>query len=323
MPDNHAKCPSCGNDIRNSELRCKFSGYEPNNREQGDVSRLSDAELVQSMDAYQKNSKRILVASVFVLAAALFSVQLTGEEFSAYTAMGIGLSAVFMVLIGLSIRSFTIATEMFKVNVVYDVLADFIEDCIYEPKESMSRAQIARTELVDGWSEFSGEDYVHGTYKGHFIEFSDIHLRKKVGGKGKRNVVTVFKGHWLIFNLARTLPATIRLSGAGGESNAETENIAFNSKYSIYADDPYNMFHVLTPHFMDCITAAEEVANARIYFHFEGNAVHIAVDSRRNFFEISSSDRNDPVVARERIKRQMGYITNILDELLQNETLFL
>jgi hypothetical protein len=82
------------------------------------------------------------------------------------------------------------------------------------------------------------------------------------------------------------------------------------------------MFYVLTPHFMEYIIAADETANARTYFCFAGEKVHIAVDSRRDTFEVRGADSKDPEMARERIKKEMAYITGILDELLQNHYLF-
>jgi hypothetical protein len=73
---------------------------------------------------------------------------------------------------------------------------------------------------------------------------------------------------------------------------------------------------------MEYIIAADEAANARTYFCFAGEKVHIAVDSRRNTFEVRGADRKNPETARERIKKEMTYITAILDELFQNDNLF-
>jgi hypothetical protein len=275
------------------------------------------------MDHYRKRGKKFLLSSVPFLLIAIILISVTGDEFSAFTAAGIVLAVLFLVLLGLGIFSYNTATEMFKVNVVHDTLASIIEGCVYKSRQSISKKEIYDTKLVSGWNRFSGEDYIKGTYKGRAIECSDIHLKRETGSrKGGKKVKTIFKGHWLICELAKKLPAVIRLSEGSGDSNAETENVAFNSKYSIFTDDPHYMFYVLTPHFMEYIIAADEAANARTYFCFAGEKVHIAVDSRRDTFEVRGADRKNPEMARERIKKEMTYITGILDELLQNNYLF-
>ena len=208
-------------------------------------------------------------------------------------------------------------------NVTRDVLAGIIEGCVYKSKQSISKRRIGSTRLVPGWNQFSGEDYISGRYKGRKIELSDVHLKYvHTSKKGHRTTETVFKGHWLVCELAKELPAFIRICESGGKSNVETENIAFNKKYNIFTDYPYYVFYVLTPHFMEYIVSADEAACARTYFYFKGNEVHIAVDSRRNSFQDSGADRNNIEMARERIRTEMDYITGILDELLQNEYLF-
>lgn len=285
--------------------------------------RLCDTELVSFMNKYRKRGKNFFIASVPCLLIGLFAVIMTGGELSVLAIVAFVFFAGFFTLFGFGIGSFGKASEMFKANVVYDALASIVDNCVYKPKQSISRERIETTKLIDGWNKFHGEDYISGTYKGHQIEFSDIYLEYEyTNSKNETRTDTIFKGHWLTCRLAKNLPAVVRLSEGTGKGNAETENIAFNQKYKIYTDNPHYMFYVLTPHFMEYITAADEKAEARTFFYFAGNTVHIAVNNWCNMFEISSADKNAPEIARERIKSEMKYITDILDELLLNEFLF-
>jgi hypothetical protein len=323
MSAKRINCPSCGNVIPPNEARCKFCGYERINNNGDGQSRLSDAELVQGLDHYSKRGKKFILLSVPVLLAAIIFISVTGDEFSAFTAVGIAFTILFIVFLGSGLLAYDTATQMFKVNIVRDTLAGIIDDCVYKSKQFISQGQIDDTKLISGWNRFQGEDYIKGTYKGRAIECSDIHLKRETGGrKGRKKVKTIFKGHWVICELAKELPAVVRLSEGSGANNAETENIAFNKKYSIFTDNPHYMFYVLTPHFMEYIIAADEAARARTYFCFAGKKVHVAVDSRRDTFEVRGADRKNPEMARERIKKEMTYITGILDELLQNNYLF-
>ena len=124
--------------------------------------------------------------------------------------------------------------------------------------------------------------------------------------------------------LGKKLPATIYLRESSDKGNVETENLAFNNKYKIDTDDPHYMFYVLTPHFMEYILSADESVNGRTYFYFAGDIVHIGMDTRRDPFEIPSSTaaKSDPSIARELVKSEMKYFTDILDQLFLNKYLF-
>lgn len=331
LPKNLAACPSCGNTYRKTrESVCKYCGYELEG--QTGVpgrSRLSDEALLKGMNHYSMRAKTYFLSSLPCIIAAIVLLSITGEEFSVYSVAGIVLILAFLALFAKGITSAGTATEIFKVNVVRDALAEIIDGCIYRSKLCISRQRIEATGLFGGWNKFSGNDYVRGIYCGHQIELSDIHLEEEheVGsGKNKKTVTrTVFRGQWVTCRLNKKLPAVIRLSeGSINKGNAETENVAFNSKYAIYTDDPHTMFYVLTPHFMEYIVAADEAANAQTFFCFAGNTVHIAIDNGHNAFEIPSNKaaRSNPSIAREQIKSEVKYITDILDELLKNKSMF-
>ena len=285
--------------------------------------RMDNAELVKIIGDHKKRGKSFCLASLPFMLVGVVMLIMTGGEFSILAIIAIVLLVAFFALLWVGIGSFGKATKMFKEVVVSDALASIIGECVYRPEQSISRDRIEAAGLFSEWNKFHGEDYLSGTYKGHHIEFSDIHLEHEYTDNKDQTITdTIFRGHWITCRLAKSLPAIIRLGEGEGKSNAETENVAFNQKYRIYTDDPHYMFYVLTPHFMEYIVAADEKASARTYFYFAGNMVHIAVYNDRNIFEISSADSNDPDKARERVKNEMKYITGILDELLRNEYLF-
>ena len=275
------------------------------------------------MNEYGKRGKKyLLLSSPFVVISIIMFV-MTGGEFSIIAVVAIFFIIVFFVLFGMGVNAFSTATEMFKVNVVTDALSGIIDGCVYKSKQSITRKQIEATNLVNGWNRFHGEDYITGMYHEHQIEFSDILLEKEyTNNKDEKRTDTIFEGHWITCRLAKKLPAIIRLSEGAGKGNAETENVAFNNKYKIYTDDLHYMFYVLTPHFMEYIIAADEAANAKTYFYFADDMVHIAVHNRGNVFEIKNADKNNPKIARERVKSEMKYVFGILDEILRNEILF-
>jgi hypothetical protein len=291
-------------------------------------TRISDEDILKKIDGHSKKAKNYFLASPIFIIGGIISLNITGKEFSIYSLVGIALILVFLFLFAKGITSASKATEVFKSNVVKYALEDIIDDCVYNSKESISEKRIKETGLFSGWNNFHGNDYISGTYKGHKIEISDIFLEQEVergSGDNKKTVkTTIFKGQWMTCKLAKNLPAVIRLSESSKKGNIETENIAFNNKYSIYTDNPHYMFYVLTPHFMEYIVSADEVAEARTFFCFEKDTVHIAIYNGHDAFEMPARKdcKENFSLAREQIKIEMKYITEILDELLRNDSLF-
>lgn len=326
----YAPCPSCGNPYhRRKAFVCKYCGYDLKNQTgKPGKSRLNDEKFMKSMEHYSKRAKVFFLSSLPAIVLAIFALSIGGNEFTAYSAVGIILILVFFLLFAKGITSAGTATEIFKVNVVRDALSEIIDDCVYRSKLSISQQRIEETEMFSSWNKFHGNDYIRGMYRGHQIELSDIWLEEEYeegSGKNSKTVTrTIFRGQWITCSLGKKLPAVIRLKEGSKKGNVETENIAFNKKYAIYTDDPHYMFYVLTPHFMEYIVTADEMASSRTFFYFSGDRVHIAVDNGHDAFEIPASRaaRSNPSKAREEIKKEMKYITDILDELLLNESLF-
>jgi hypothetical protein len=142
-----------------------------------------------------------------------------------------------------------------------------------------------------------------------------------------------FQGQWLICDFGKELSATVRLierkSGARfqrthdiSKSDIETENAAFNKKYRIIAQDGHTAFYLLTPHFMERLLAADEMADASTLFYFGNGKVHIALNSGRDSFNLSSVALSNFENVREKFRGELTLLTNIVDELLLNEKLF-
>ena len=307
----------------NTELAIKY-GDEPEqiNKE----SYLDDRDLVAGIKRKNALGKLFAFLSVpFFIAMFCFIPFIDPEEFSLQTAMLIVSFCIGFILILFCISFLRKATAIFKENVVREALSDVLGDCIYRPNLSINKNRIEAANLINGWNKFNGNDYIRGTYKGHMVEFSDIILQRETNtDDSSSRTVTLFHGHWLTCRLQKSIPAAVRLREGMGKGNVETESVEFNNKYEITADDPHYAFYVLTPHFMEYITAADMKAQGQTFFCFSGNTVHIALYNKRDAFEIPANKaaRENPSIAREMIKSELTYITDILDELLKNEYLF-
>jgi len=140
----------------------------------------------------------------------------------------------------------------------------------------------------------------------------------------------MFKGQWIICGLKKELAAPLRLRERyvgviAMKSDVETEHVAFNEKYQILTSDPHTAFCILTPHFMEYIINVDKQADAQTYFKFAGNEVHIALFNRRDLFEVNAKEilgGKSVAEIRERIREDVKYITDVIDELLINDYLF-
>lgn len=238
-------------------------------------------------------------------------------------------------------------SRMVKSNVVRDALGGIFANCTYRPQDWLPSERISKARLIDDWDEISGSDYVSGKYRGHDIELSDIRLVKvKVtiekdedGKETKRETrETVFRGQWIVCKLDRPLNAMVRVrekrerTGVSkslfgerqrAKSDVETENVAFNDQFQILTNDPHSAFYVLTPHFMEYIVAADRQSGGQTSLCFSGDWAYIAIHNNRDSFELKGDkELSDIPALRKRIGNEVKYITDILNELFQNENLF-
>jgi hypothetical protein len=211
-------------------------------------------------------------------------------------------------------------------DMILPILRESFEVKEYSPNSHISGNLVSSAGLIDDWTEIGGSDYIEGSYKGINILYSDLLLQRKEvvhDDDGKRTTyVTVFKGQWLVCDFVKELAASIRIIEGGGKGNIETENIEFNKKYRIYTSDGHTAFYLLTPHFMERLIAADKESNAATHFCFQNGRVHIAMNGGRDSFEVSRVKLNNAENVRQKFRRDLKYMTGIMDELLLNNRLF-
>ncbi len=218
-------------------------------------------------------------------------------------------------------------------SVTMPVVQEVFDVAEYRPERGIESRLINAAGLIYDWDTYSGNDFVRGRYKGMGIMYSDIHLQREEedtdeDGKRTKHYVTVFKGQWMICDFGKQLSAALRLREnprinlIKAKSDIETESPEFNKKYRIITSDGHTAFYVLTPHFIEYILAADELARARTYFCFEGSQVHIAIDSRRDSLELKRVRLHSVENIREKFRSELKYVTDILDVLLCNEKMY-
>ena len=247
-------------------------------------------------------------------------------------------------------------SENEKVRIMSETLAEVFTDCEYKLKGIIKRETVRDAELVDGWNasndrsdpkegfSITGNDYFSGKYKGHELEYCNAEIRKywtetetdeNWNVTEKEDFRQLFRGMWIICKLDKPVPSIIRVREKKGflssfgdskrkkaKGDVETENLAFNEQFEILTGDAHGAFRIMTPHFMELVLSADSKARSRTMLCFAGDRAHIALERSKFLFELNSVSSIDADEMKLLVLKDIKYLTDIMDELFQNEYLF-
>ncbi|MDR0356657.1 MAG: DUF3137 domain-containing protein [Deltaproteobacteria bacterium] len=240
----------------------------------------------------------------------------------------VGALGVGLIVLGLaSLRRSKQLAALIAVPIIREI---FGADCLYDSFGHIPDDRIAASGLADDYEDVSGSDFVRGSYRGVPVMFSDVRLTRTERrhdsntNESHDHVIEVFRGRWLVADFDRELvaaPLTVLERRSGGDS-IQMESEAFNRQFSVYCADAHTAFYVLTPHFMERLTAVDAAADGDSRFNFCQNSLQIAVGSKLDLFEAGFFKAPDVAAMRERFRREIGRLTGVLDEMLAHERLF-
>ncbi len=186
-----------------------------------------------------------------------------------------------------------------KFKLVTTLLEEEFEGVSYDPHGKIPIGHIMSTKTVKSPDRYYGEDYMKGIYKGVKFQVSDVDLKERHvhrDSKGNTHVTyeTYFKGRWYIYQFERNFRKELKILEARAPLFAnqnlvkvETESIAFNKKFSIYASDLEFGFYHITPSMIEKLLTMESMHRGSILYCFRHDELHIGVNDRRNYMEIS------------------------------------
>ena len=297
---------------------------------------LTDAELLDRIQGEkQKLPAGYLMAGIGAVLVVVGSVGFIGGDLFTFLLLILG---AFLAVIGLA-RNKKIhdgIKTLLSDQLMPPVLAEIFDTAAHAPFGRLSNHIVCGIDLgLPTFNEISGSDHIHGTYRGLEVEMSDLELvhkerrRVRVNGKWqtKETRTTVFKGQWMVCDFGKELAADILLCEKGlislSKSSVETENVAFNKKFLIQSQDGHSVFYILTPHMMEYILSMDEKGGGttRMRFTREGK-VHIAIHNNRDSLQIKARDYGDLDKIREQFRRDIRYMTDLIDELRLVDTLY-
>lgn len=228
----------------------------------------------------------------------------------------------------------------FKNTFVLKSLQSVFTDLVYEPEKGLDESVIRNTQMMNMGDRYSSNDFVSGKYKNINVVQADVHIEEEhestdSNGHTTRTWVTIFRGKWMIFDFNKTFKANIQVSQKNfGNSRIKNwgqkikykkvmmEDQAFNNGFKTFAQDEHDAFYILTPALMERIKKLSSSIQGKLLFCFIDNKLHIGLQNGKDSFEHSIfSEINEEKVTKE-IAQDIKIITNFVDELNLDNTLF-
>lgn len=237
-------------------------------------------------------------------------------------------------------------------HVVKSIIGERITIQEYKPNGYFDREFLGSSGVLPGFSKSYTSDYIKGTYREKEITYCDLMLEAQYD----KDTVTVFRGFVITLALGKSLgdkrvrileikksnnvvnsmvnayvnfwkKIVYSISYIGVKPEEKTvlmESEAFNDQFEVNATDEELAFYILTPHFMESIVRADQLAQGRTNICFSGDKAIIAVHNNYDAFEVGAKLKNKKQLqeCRERMRADFKRSLLIVDEILKKDRLF-
>lgn len=215
----------------------------------------------------------------------------------------------------------------FKKEYLTKELIKYFQYSDYKPYDGFKEKEVVYSNLLFERDRYYSEDLIMGSFDGVNFRCSDV-KQEDVRKSGKSTkVVTVFQGRFYEFGFHKSFKHDLLLLQPfnfrpfSGFTKVETESIDFNSELKIYAKDAHEAFYILTPDFMERIKYLDDKYLDKISFSFKDNKLFVAIDSRKDYFDIKPFKQIDESLIEE-YREEFHDIKEFINVLNLNSTLF-
>lgn len=220
-------------------------------------------------------------------------------------------------------------TKTYKEMICKGVLEQMFDIKVYNPEEGFSKDFVRNTYLIPIGNRYSSDDYIAGSYKGVDFERSDVHMQNHQKSGKTSTTVTYFKGSWTVFTFPKKVSSYMMIrekeflsngrpgglfSDAPSTSKVTFEDIDFNDRFEVYAEDEHDAFYVCTPQFIERIKRLEAKHEGRLTIGIMNQKVHVLFYDNQNAMEPSLFNE----ITEEdfiKVQREMNQIIEVMDAL--------
>jgi hypothetical protein len=249
------------------------------------------------LELLKARSKDIKTGLLILLGAILFVAIGVATEIVPLLIVGAVIFIVAVVFLGKSGMHSKVFKDFVKKDLVPTLLEESFDEVSYDPNSHISMDRINGTGLIKRPDRYQGKDYIKGSYKGVKFEVSDINLKERVETRDSKGNVqvsyqTYFKGRWYIYRYPKQFDEVLKIvEGRGGYANKkglvkfETESMAFNKKFAIYASSKEFGFYLITSSMLEKLLELEALHRGSIVYCYQNNELHIGVNDSKDYME--------------------------------------
>lgn len=240
-------------------------------------------------------------------------------------AIPVGVVGIIVAAIGAS-QSASL-TKALKEKFLYELLVKNFDDVRYNPTHGATREEVMESELLQRSDRFYSNDLIEASYNGIDFLMSDIKLQEVVHRDKRTEVRTIFQGPFMKFTFNKNFKGKLQVRERGFVTwfskydKIKMESMEFNKKFSTYSTEDHTAFYILTPHLMEDLLQMERERRGDFYFSFIDGEMFIALDNRRDNFEIPAFGKVDESIG-EKFEREFSIIKDIINELKLNKNIF-
>jgi len=263
---------------------------------------------------------------------------ITGIAFISYIplAISIGMIAFFIIALpflggaiyaSINHKKIKDISNRFKKVYVTEEMKKVFPASTYIYNHGFSEEEVMKSGLLYNRDRYKSEDMISGNFEGVNFRSSDVE-QKEVRRSGKHTtVVTVFQGRFYEFDFPKQFKANLLLLQPfnfrpfSNLKKIKMESINFNSELKVYAENEHEAFYILTPNFMEKLLFLDNKYLDKISFSFLDNKLSMAIDSRKDYFDIKPFRTVNKSIVSE-YREELNDIKEFIKVLQLNQTLF-
>lgn len=221
--------------------------------------------------------------------------------------------------------------RVFKQYYVETYIGEEFKNVTYDTRKGFDIKTVILPQIIKIGNTYKSDDYFSGQYKGVNFEQADVTIQKETrDAKGNKQIVTYFKGRWMIFDFHKPFTHNLKICEKfmysdlkrSGYKKVDLEDIEFNKKFNIFAKDSHEAFYILTPHLMESLKNIEKLNKGQMFFCFSDSKLHIGICNNKEMFKFKSYKQEDETKIKEQIEKEMEVIKVAIDQLCLDGNIF-
>lgn len=269
---------------------------------------------------------------ILVLSVILFMFGSGVEGFGQIlSVLGFGGFVTGIIFIAIANTKFSKIKKDFKNRILKAEIEKMYPEIQYYPDRGLEMGFVNSLHLYREPDRYHSEDMLCGKIMGVSFVCSDVKMEERHVQQTKNGTrvyyETYFQGRFYRFDFNKPFKDTILLTegmkpGAyGALQKVEMESIDFNKKFKTYCKEKINAFYVLTPQLMLALLELEKQNPGVVSIVINSNNVYMAINNRRDSFELSLSRPIDENFLKYYMK-DITSVEQIIDQLNLDNKVF-